>query len=115
LTPRMQGAGGGGGGSGACWLGCPLSNAPRCWLLGVVCTKGLLHALGGGDGGGCDAHGLGCSPNDPPEFGCSSLCAPQSVESMISLGRSYRLHGDAKNSLRYLDMAIKVCDDDVHG
>jgi hypothetical protein len=34
---------------------------------------------------------------------------------MISLGRSYRLYGDAKNSLRYLDMAIKVCDDDPHG
>jgi hypothetical protein len=27
---------------------------------------------------------------------------------MISLGRAYRLFGDAKNSLRYLDMAIKV-------
>ena len=27
---------------------------------------------------------------------------------MISLGRAYRLHGDAKNSLRYLDMAVQV-------
>ena len=27
---------------------------------------------------------------------------------MISLGRAYRLYGDAKNSLRYLDMAVQA-------
>jgi hypothetical protein len=43
--------------------------------------------------------------------GASSVCMSiglQAVEAMISLGRAYRLFGDAKNSLRYLDMAIKV-------
>ena len=38
---------------------------------------------------------------------CTSI-GVQAVEAMISLGRAYRLFGDAKNSLRYLDMAIKV-------
>ena len=38
---------------------------------------------------------------------CMSI-GVQAVEAMISLGRAYRLFGDAKNSLRYLDMAIKV-------
>ena len=33
---------------------------------------------------------------------------PQHVEAMISMGRAYRLNGDAKNSLRYLDMAVQV-------
>jgi hypothetical protein len=40
-------------------------------------------------------------------FVCMSI-GVQAVEAMISLGRAYRLFGDAKNSLRYLDMAIKV-------